>query len=91
MNTHFNNSYGRDLKKITDKNFKAEIKQSVLFVKNAKKISDILPELRKLKGYGKGIYYRIKVGSYRTGVTIVGDLVTFLRFLPRKDFYKYFP
>ena len=90
MNTHFNNSFGRDLKKITDKNLKAEIKQAVLSIKNAQKISDI-PELRKLKGYRKGIYYRIKVGSYRMGVTIEGDLVTFLRCLPRKDFYKYFP
>ena len=88
MNTHFKNSYGRDLKKITDKNLKAEIKKAVLSVSNARTIKDI-PKLRKLRGYM--IHYRIRVGDYRIGITIEGDMVTFVRCLPRKDFYRVFP
>ena len=75
-NTDFRNSFGRDLKKIADRTLKAEIKPSILSVENAMTIGDI-PELKKLKGYKKGIYYRIAVGDYRIGVTIEHDMVTF--------------
>ena len=90
MNTDFRNSFGRDLKKIVNKTLKAEIKQSVLSVENAISIGDI-PELKKLKGYKNGIYYRIAVGDYRIGVTIEHDMVTFYAVMHRKDIYKFFP
>ncbi|MBD2517303.1 type II toxin-antitoxin system RelE/ParE family toxin [Nostoc sp. FACHB-973] len=35
--------------------------------------------------------YRIRVGDYRVGFTVVGDTVTFVRVLHRKDIYRYFP
>lgn len=41
-------------------------------------------------GGAKG-HYRIRVGEYRIGVRIMGDMVTFVRVLERKDLYKYFP
>ena len=88
MNTYFENSYERDLKKITDKNLKVEIKQAILSVRAAQTVKGI-PGLKKMKGYK--IHYRIRVGRYRIGVIIEGDMVTFLKCLPRKDFYKYFP
>jgi len=90
MNTRFETSYGNDLKKIVDKALKAEIKQTTLSAEEAKTLKDI-PKLRKLQGYKKGKYYRIRVGDYRIGVTVEGDLLTFERCLPRKDFYKYYP
>ena len=88
MNTLFDNSYGRDLKKIADKKRKAEIKKAVLSVRKSQTVKNI-PRLKKLKGYR--IHYRIRTGDYRIGITIEGDTVTFLRCLPRKDFYKVFP
>jgi len=88
MNVRYENSFKRDLKKIHDKGLKAEVKHSVFSVKKAQTIREI-PNLKKLKGYW--IHYRIKVDKYRIGVTIEKDWVTFFRFLPRKDFYKYFP
>jgi len=36
-------------------------------------------------------YYRIKIGDYRIGMTVEGNLVTLVRFLHRKDIYRYFP
>ena len=44
---------------------------------------------RKVKGEKK--FYRIRVGDYRLGVKIEGETVTFIRFLHRKDIYRYFP
>ena len=45
--------------------------------------------LRKLRGSDR--YYRIRVGEYRVGLSVEGDTVTFVRFLHRKDVYRYFP
>jgi len=90
MNIDIRNSFLNDVKKITDKTLKAEIERIVFIVKEATTVRDI-PELRKMKGSKKGIFYRIKVGDYRIGVTIVNDTVTFFVCLPRKDIYKFFP
>ena len=90
MNTCFKPLFGHHLKKITDKSLKEEIKQVIRSVEKAKDIRDI-PELKKLKGNKRGIFYRIKVGNYRIGVTINRDIVTFVVCLPRKDIYKSFP
>ena len=69
---------------------KAEIEQAILAVESAATTQDI-PNLRKLKGNKKGIFYRIRVGSHRLGVTIENDVVTFVVCRPRKDIYKFFP
>jgi len=36
-------------------------------------------------------YYRIRLGNYKMGITIIENQVTFIRFLHRKEIYKYFP
>jgi mRNA interferase RelE/StbE len=90
MNTDFKPSFEKDLKKILDKTLKNEIKRAVLSVENAGTIRDI-PGLKKLIGYKRGNFYRIKIGDYRIGITIENDIATFYVVLPRKDIYKYFP
>ena len=88
MNIRFKPLFFRQLKKITDKSLKVDVGQAIQSVKKADENKDI-PGLKKLKGYK--IYYRIKVGDYRIGVTIENDLVTFVVFRHRKDIYKVFP
>lgn len=50
---------------------------------------DEINNLKKLKDADST--YRIRVGDYRVGFTVVGDIVTFVRVLHRKDIYRYFP
>jgi len=88
MNRYYQNSFWRDVKKIIDPALWKQVEQAILSVQQAQTIKDI-PRLKKMKGHT--IYYRIKVGRYRIGVTIEGNLATFARCLPRKDFYKYYP
>lgn len=45
--------------------------------------------LEKLKGGGE--YYRIRIGNYRLGLKLENNTVGFVRFLNRKDIYRYFP
>ena len=89
MNVETNkSSFLRDLKKEATPALKAEVEQVIESVKKAATMKDI-PRMKKMKGYT--IDYRIRVGSYRIGVEIEGNLVTFVAFGPRKDFYKHFP
>jgi len=46
-------------------------------------------DLKKLRGGER--YYRIRVGSYRVGILAESGRVIFVRCLPRKDLYRYFP
>ena len=90
MNTDFKRSFLNNIKKVRDNTLLYKVEQSILAVEKAEKIQDI-PELRKLKGNKKGIYYRIKIDNYRIGITIEGNMVTFVVFKLRKDIYKFFP
>lgn len=40
---------------------------------------------------GEDRYYRIRMGDYRLGIIVEGEVVTFVRFLHRRDIYGYFP
>ena len=90
MRTDFKKSFENDIKKIKDKVLSEKVKQVILTVETAKTIKDI-PELKKLKGSKKGIYYRITIDNHRIGITIENNMVTFVIFCARKDIYKYFP
>jgi len=90
MKTDRKKAFLRNLKKITDPTLKTEVEQVYMAVKEAKTMHDI-PKLRKVKGCKKGISYRIRVGVYRIGVEIEGDMVTFLAFGHRREFYNTFP
>ena len=81
-------SFFRDLKKEATPTLKAEVQNIIKTVKKAATMQDI-PSLKKLKGYK--IHYRIRVGGYRIGITIADEIVIFVAFGLRKDFYKRFP
>jgi len=48
-----------------------------------------LRDLKKLRGGGQ--FYRMRIGDYRFGLVLAGETVVFVRFLHRRDVYKYFP
>ena len=51
-----------------------------------------IPNLKKLKGQKNKVYYhRSRIGNYRVGLIIKQDIVVFVRFLNRKEVYRYFP
>jgi len=88
MNVNFKSRFAKDLQKIANANILNQIKTIIEQVEQAQNLQDI-KNLKKLK-IGN-IYYRIRVGSYRIGLLIEDEIVTFVRCLNRRDFYKYFP
>ncbi len=87
MRTVFKESFLRDLRVVKNRDLLARIKQVIQEIESAQTSQD-LPNLKKLKGERN---YRIRVGDYRIGLKLEGDLATFIRILNRKDIYKYFP
>lgn len=81
-------SFHRDIKKLKDKEQAARLKEIISEIKGAKNLSEI-KNIRKTEGFPN--HYRIKTGDYRVGVVLSGDTVILVRFLNRKEIYRYFP
>jgi len=89
MDLKFENSFKRDLKKIKDKNVLEEIKKLIEELEKIKELKEFRGDLKKLRS-GKN-FGRIRIGDYRIGLEIEGNILIFVRILPRKEIYKYFP
>jgi mRNA interferase RelE/StbE len=88
LNTEFNESFLRDLRAIKDRALLTRIKEVIQTVEQAGTLQD-LSHLKKLRGERN--YYRIRIGDYRVGLKIEGQLATFIRILNRKEIYRFFP
>ena len=88
MKAAFAGSFVRDIRKLPDATIREQVQNAILSVEAAPDIRS-LPNLKKLSGTGS--YYRIRIGDYRIGLSVQGDVITFVRVLPRKDIYRYFP
>ncbi len=88
MNVQFKQSFVRDLRAVRDKDLLRRVQDIIQTVEQANSLDDV-PGLRKLKGQNQ--YFRIRVGDYRLGLVLEGDVVAFVRFLHRRDIYRYFP
>jgi mRNA interferase RelE/StbE len=84
----FRESFARDLKGVKDKGLMKRVKELIEAVEKVDSLLD-MPNLKKLKGGGN--HFRLRIGDYRIGIALEDDTVVFVRFLNRKDIYKYFP
>ena len=90
MQTEFKDSFLKDIRSIKDKKLRSRLEQFIFAVESLDDLSQI-PNLKKLKGQKNKVYYRSRIGNYRVGLIIKQDIVVFVRFLNRKEIYRYFP
>ncbi len=90
MKTEFKDSFLKDIRFIKDKKLLSRLEQFILAIESLDDLSQI-PNLKKLKGQKNKVYYRSRIGNYRVGLIIKQDIVVFVRFLNRKEIYRYFP
>ena len=88
MNTAFRKSFTRDLKKIKNLEVLDRVRQVIQEVEAATALTEIR-DLKKMSGTAS--FYRIRVGEFRIGVAIDEETIEFVRCLPRRDLYRYFP
>ncbi len=88
MKVEFRDSFTKDLKGVRDKGLLKRAKEVIEALEKADSLDEI-HNLKKLKGGGN--YFRLRIGDYRVGIVFENDTAIFVRFLHRKDIYKYFP
>jgi mRNA interferase RelE/StbE len=88
MRVEFRRSFTRDLGGIRDRQLLNRARETIQEVERAGSLSEVR-EVRKLRGEER--YYRIRVGDYRLGIVVEADIVIFVRFLHRREIYRYFP
>jgi mRNA interferase RelE/StbE len=90
VQTDFKNSFLKDIRAIKDKATLSRLEEFIEAVETADSLSQI-PNLKKLKGKKNKFHYRSRIDDYRVGLVVKQDVVTFVRFLHRKEIYRYFP
>ena len=88
MKVEFRDNFAKDLKGVKDKSLLNRVKEAIEAIEKANSLIE-MSNLKKLKGGGN--YFRFRIGDYRLGIALENDTVVFVRFLNRKDIYKYFP
>ena len=87
MLVKFSRIFLDDLEQIGDRKLKARIIKTIVKIDEASSLDDI-PNLKKL--HGTNDHYRLRLGDYRFGLIVRDDTVIFVRFLHRKEIYRYF-
>lgn len=88
MNVEYDKSFYRDIKKLRDKEPASKLKEIIEKFKSSKDLTEI-KNIKKIQGTDN--LYRVKIKNYRLGFELQENTVTLLKFLHRKDIYKYFP
>lgn len=88
MKIEFLKSFGRDIKKIKDENLLIRIKNKIEQIEKANSISEI-SNLEIIKSHTE--FYRIRIGDFRIGIKYNQNTIELIRFLDRKEIYRYFP
>jgi mRNA interferase RelE/StbE len=82
-------SFARDVDRIRDKKLLAKLRDLLSLLEEVQSIREIA-QTKKIRGYDS--LYRIKIGDYRLGLEeFSGQEVILVRFLHRKEIYRYFP
>jgi len=88
MKVEFRASFLKDVRKVKEASVRKQVAAVIAQAEMVKTLQD-LGNIKKLKG-GEG-YYRIRIGNYRLGLIATEGKLIFVRFLHRKEIYRYFP
>ena len=88
MKTKFGKQFNKDIENIINPDILNAVYDKILNVELANNIKEI--DIYK-KAKGSKNHYMLRINDYCIGLYIQNNIVEFVRFIHRKDFYKYFP
>jgi len=81
-------SFSRDVDALPDAKLRLRLREVLLGIEVAERIQQV-PNVKKMKGHAKA--FRVRVGEYRLGLFVDGHTVQLVRFLHRREVYRWFP
>ena len=87
MKLEYRAAFARDLRRARNLELLGRLDRILDELKAASTIEEVRGVRRMV---GRSNSFRIRVGSYRLGITVEGDVVTLVRFLPRDEVYRHF-
>ncbi len=78
----------KDIETVSDRKLAAQLYDHIEQLEKSESLEG-LPNLKRMKGATD--YFRLRIGNYRLGFKQENDAVVLLRFMHRKDIYRYFP
>lgn len=88
MEVEYTPAFSRDLKRERNAELRRRVQQVIDELKAAPTVAAVRGAVRVT---APGRYYRIRVGDFRLGFALEGDRVVLLRFMHRRDIYRFFP
>jgi mRNA interferase RelE/StbE len=88
LKVEFRESFLKDLHSVRDGALRRRIKRKIESVENTE-TTESITGLKRLQGHND--YFRIRLGDYRIGLKIESDTIYFVRFLHRREIYRFFP
>ena len=88
MELEYRTSFIRDLRRVRSADMRGRVERTIEDLEAASTIVEI-PGAARIKAQGH--YYRIRLGDYRLGIALENDVATLVRFLHRRDIYRFFP
>lgn len=88
MQVIIKNSFQKDVQKINDKLILQKLHKTITELSIIDNLQNII-NCRKLRGSEN--YFRIKLNNYRIGFKFENNTIVLLRFLHRKEIYRFFP
>jgi len=78
----------KDIRSITDRTLANLVLEAIDRIEQCSSIDD-LKNIKRMKGAAD--HFRIRIGDYRLGFKVEDDPVLLMRFMHRKDLYRFFP
>ena len=88
MKVQYRQTFLKDLKQLkSSESYQRIYELAFTTLENINSLDEIL-DIKAMKGYPNR--YRIRIGNYRLGIEVNGDLIEVMRVLHRREFYSYF-
>ncbi|MCW6051713.1 type II toxin-antitoxin system RelE/ParE family toxin [Lyngbya sp. CCAP 1446/10] len=89
MEVQYREAFLKDLKQLKSSTSYQRIYELAFTTLEAMNTLEEIPNIKAMRGYNGR--YRIRIGDYRMGIEVNGDVIEVMRVLHRREFYRYFP
>ncbi|MEG4802185.1 type II toxin-antitoxin system RelE/ParE family toxin [Microcoleus sp. ARI1-B5] len=89
MEVQYREAFLKDLKQLKSSTSYQRIYELAFTTLEAMNNLEEIPNIKAMRGYNGR--YRIRIGDYRMGIEVNGDVIEVMRVIHRREFYRYFP